>query len=89
MNKMKELLHHLFEHNTLSRQEAYQVLLDISDGKFNEHELSSFMTVFLMRTITLPELLGFRDALLARCVPFDVGERDVMDIVGKIGRAHV
>jgi anthranilate phosphoribosyltransferase len=82
---MKELLHHLFEHKTLSRQESYRILLDISEGAINEHALSAFMTVFLMRSITLPELVGFRDALLERCIPFPVEDRAVVDVVGTGG----
>lgn len=82
---MKELLNHLFEHKTLSRREAYDSLMAISEGKFNEHALSAFMTVFLMRSITLPELLGFRDALLERCILLDVQERAVLDVVGTGG----
>jgi anthranilate phosphoribosyltransferase len=43
------------------------------------------MTVYLMRSITMPELLGFRDALLDLCIPVDMEERPVMDIVGTGG----
>lgn len=82
---MKQVLNHLFEHKTLSREQAHDILVDIGNGKYNEHELSAFMTVFLMRTITLPELLGFRDALLELCVPFDLEGREAVDVVGTGG----
>jgi anthranilate phosphoribosyltransferase len=82
---MKKILNHLFEHKNLTRLEAKQVLIDIGNGAFNEHELSAFMTVYLMRSITMPELLGFRDALLDLCVPVDMEDRPVMDIVGTGG----
>ena len=82
---MKQTLNYLFEHKTLSREHARQILLDLGKGAFNEHELSAFMTVFLMRTITIDELMGFRDALLELCVPIDFEERKVMDIVGTGG----
>jgi anthranilate phosphoribosyltransferase len=82
---MKQTLNYLFEHKTLSRESARQILLDLGKGAFNEHELSAFMTVFLMRTITIDELMGFRDALLELCVPIDFEERKVMDIVGTGG----
>ena len=82
---MKKILNHLFEHKNLTRQEAKNVLIDIGNGNFNEHELSAFMTVYLMRSITMPELLGFRDALLDLCIPIDMEERPVMDIVGTGG----
>lgn len=82
---MKKILNVLFEHRNLSREEAKKVLIDIGNGLFNEHELSAFMTVYLMRSITLPELLGFQDALLELCVPIDMENRPVMDIVGTGG----
>jgi anthranilate phosphoribosyltransferase len=82
---MKQTLNYLFEHKTLSREHAREILLDLGRGAFNEHELSAFMTVYLMRTITIEELMGFRDALLELCVPIDFEERKVMDIVGTGG----
>ena len=82
---MKKVLNYLFEHKTLSQEEARTILKEIGDGKFNEHELSAFITVYLMRTITMPELLGFRQALLDLCIPVDLENREVMDIVGTGG----
>jgi anthranilate phosphoribosyltransferase len=82
---MKKILNFLFEHQSLSKELAKQVLLDIGNGKFNDHELSAFMTVYLMRTITMDELTGFREALLDMCIKIDFEERAVMDIVGTGG----
>ena len=82
---MKQILNFLFEHQSLSKSAAKQVLLDIGKGIYNDHELSAFMTVYLMRTITMEELLGFREALLEMCVKIDFEERKVMDIVGTGG----
>ena len=56
---MKKILLHLFEHKTLSRQQAYEVLLGVGKGLYNEHEVTAFMTVYLMRSITIDELQGF------------------------------
>ena len=82
---MKKILNYLFEHKTLGREDAKQILLDLGKGAFNEHELSAFMTVYLMRTITIDELLGFRDALLELSVPLKFPDHDVIDIVGTGG----
>ena len=82
---MKQILNHLFEHKKLSREVARQTLLELGRGAFNEHELSAFMTVYLMRSITTQELLGFRDALLELCVPLDFEERSLLDVVGTGG----
>lgn len=82
---MKQILNHLFEHQTLSKDSAKQILLDIGKGTYNDHQLSAFMTVFLMRTITMDELIGFREALLEMSVKIDFEDRRVMDIVGTGG----
>lgn len=82
---MKEILKYLFEHKTLSRDKAKEILVDISKGIYNDAELASFTTVYLMRSITIPELLGFRDALMELCVPVDLKPFHVIDIVGTGG----
>lgn len=82
---MKKILNHLFEHKTLSREEARDVLVAMSEGKYNVSELAAFITVYLMRSITIDELLGFRDALLSLAVKVDLKEPRVMDIVGTGG----
>ncbi|MGE5107979.1 MAG: anthranilate phosphoribosyltransferase [Sphingobacteriales bacterium] len=82
---MKKILQFLFEHKTLSREQAYDVLLNIGKGVYNEHEVTAFMTVYLMRSITIEELQGFRDALHELCVKVDMDGFPVMDIVGTGG----
>ena len=82
---MKKLLQYLFEHKTLTREQAKEVLVQISQGAYNEHEVTSFVTVFLMRSITIEELMGFRDALLSLAVKVDLGVDNAMDIVGTGG----
>jgi anthranilate phosphoribosyltransferase len=82
---MKKILQYLFEHKTLSREKAKEILLNMSRGQYNESEMTSFITVFLMRSITIEELQGFRDALLELCVQVDLGDHQVMDIVGTGG----
>ena len=82
---MKKLLQYLFEHKTLTREQAKEVLVQISQGAYNEHEVTSFVTVYLMRSITIEELMGFRDALLSLAVKVDLGIDNAMDIVGTGG----
>lgn len=64
---------------------AKEVLVNIGKGKYNEHEVTAFMTIYLMRSITIEELQGFRDALLELCVPVDLNGYDTIDIVGTGG----
>ena len=82
---MKKILKRLFEHKTLSSQEAKDVMLNIAKGVYNETELTAFITVYLMRSITIEELQGFRDGLLELAVPVDLNGHKVMDIVGTGG----
>jgi anthranilate phosphoribosyltransferase len=82
---MKKILNHLFEYKTLSREAAKQVLLAISNGQHNEHEITAFITVFLMRSVTIDELQGFRDALMELCLKVDLSSHQTIDIVGTGG----
>ncbi len=82
---MKKILQYLFEHKTLSREKAKEILVNMSHGQYSESEMSAFITVFLMRSITIGELQGFRDALLELCVKIDLNGHAVMDIVGTGG----
>ena len=61
---MKQILNNLFEHKTLSQAEAKEVLFNIASEKYNSSQVAAFMSVYLMRSITVEELSGFRDAML-------------------------
>ena len=82
---MKNLLNKLYTHQTLSENEAKDILLSIGQNKYNNVQIASFMTVFQMRGITLDELSGFRNALLETCISLDMSEFDAIDIVGTGG----
>jgi anthranilate phosphoribosyltransferase len=82
---MKAILQYLFEHKTLSRNQAYEALLGIGKGLYNEHAITAFMTVYLMRSITIEELQGFQDALLELAIPVDLRGANTIDIVGTGG----
>jgi anthranilate phosphoribosyltransferase len=84
-DKMKKILQILFEYKTLAREQAREVLENISRGQYNESEITSFITVFLMRSITIAELQGFQDALLKLSVKAGLDEFDSIDIVGTGG----
>lgn len=82
---MKKILTYLFEHKTLSREQSREVLINISRGQYNDSEVTAFITVYMMRTITISELEGFRDALLELCVPLKFEADGFTDIVGTGG----
>ncbi|MDH3649227.1 MAG: anthranilate phosphoribosyltransferase [Saprospiraceae bacterium] len=82
---MQKILEDLFQHRKLSRQEAHDLLVEISKGQYSDVHLACFLSVFKMRPITVEELQGFRDALLRLCNPIDLGGIDSIDIVGTGG----
>jgi anthranilate phosphoribosyltransferase len=81
---MKAILNELIEHQSLTKAIARQVLMDMASGKYNASQMSSFMTVYMMRTITVDELEGFRDAMLELCIPVHL-DAPVMDVCGTGG----
>lgn len=82
---MKQLLQRLLTYQTLSKEEAKDILLRISAGGFGDFEVTAFITIFLMRSITIDELAGFREALLELAHPADLGTHELIDIVGTGG----
>jgi len=82
---MKEDLEYLFEHKTLTRERAKGLLVNIAEGNYNGSQLASFLTVFIMRSITVEELSGFRDALLEICVKVDLSDFETIDLCGTGG----
>ncbi|MBL7815898.1 MAG: anthranilate phosphoribosyltransferase [Saprospiraceae bacterium] len=82
---MKQILGKLFEHKKLSKAEAKDILVNISSGKYNEAQIASFITVYLMRPISVDELQGFREALLELCIPVDLEGVEAIDVCGTGG----
>lgn len=82
---MKDILEYLFKYNTLSYQEAKSIMLQIPKGIFNDYEITSFVTILMMRSITIDELKGLADALLEMAVEVDLETQDLVDIVGTGG----
>ena len=78
---MKDILYRLFEHQYLGRDEARTILQNIAEGKYNDSQIASLITVYLMRNISVEELAGFREALLEMRVPVDLSEFKPIDIV--------
>ena len=82
---MKEVLQELFEHKTLSRKRAYQILTAITQGSFNDSQIAAFLTVYGMRGITVEELAGFRDAMLEQALLVDLDKYNPIDLCGTGG----
>ncbi len=81
---MKAILNDLIDHRSLTKEKAKQVLVDLTSGKFNLSQTAAFMTVYMMRSITIEELQGFRDAMLEQCLRVDF-DQPVIDVCGTGG----
>lgn len=85
MFEMRDILNYLTGHKTLTSKEAHEILSNISTGKYSEIEMASFLTIYLMRSITVDELIGFRDALLEHCFRLELGPYPLIDLCGTGG----
>ena len=81
---MKAILNELIDHRSLTKETARQVLIELASGKYNPSQTTAFMTVYMMRSITVEELQGFRDAMLELCIRADF-DQPVMDVCGTGG----
>jgi len=83
--QMKKILNQLFEQQKLSEKDAYSILLRIGKGEFNPAQIAAFLTVYLMRKISVNELKGFQKALLDLCIPIDLSDFNTIDLCGTGG----
>lgn len=82
---MDSILKRLVNNEYLTRDEAKDLLLDITSEKYNQIEISGILTAFAMRGVSVEELIGFRAALLSTRIPIDLSEFSPIDIVGTGG----
>ncbi|MEM9001431.1 MAG: anthranilate phosphoribosyltransferase [Bacteroidota bacterium] len=82
---MKETLNRLINHEILSKNDAKLILVNIAKGEYNTSQIAAFLTVYMMRSITIEELEGFRDALLELCLAIDLAEFNPIDLCGTGG----
>ncbi len=82
---MKDILNRLINHEKMTKAEAKNVLVNISKGAYNNSQIASFLTVYMMRSISVEELAGFREALLELCLPIDFTAYNTIDLCGTGG----
>jgi len=83
--EMKAILNHLFENKTFSHGESKEILINLAQGKYNSSQMAAFMTAYCMRSITVNELEGFRDAMLELCLEIDLQNGELIDLCGTGG----
>ena len=82
---MKTVLNRLINHEQLSKAEARQIIINIADNQYSPSQIASFLTVYMMRSISLEELEGFRTALLELCLAVDLSDFNTIDLCGTGG----
>ena len=82
---MKKILNKLFEQQQLSKAEAKEVLIQMANEQYNASQMASFLTVYLMRPISVKELAGFREALLELAIKIDLSDFNTIDLCGTGG----
>ena len=82
---MKNLLKDLYNHKIMSKDESKAALISLTDGSANSSQISSFLTVFLMRDITSEELDGFREAMIELSLDVDIDGDELIDLCGTGG----
>ena len=82
---MKILLNRLFEQQCLTKEEAKEILIKIAGENYNNSQIASFLTVFMIRPISVEELAGFREALLELSVKVDLSDFNTIDLCGTGG----
>ena len=84
---MNEILKKLVNHQKLTRAESMKAMLKVGKGEIDPFQIATFLSVYMMRSITSNELAGFRDALLKLCISVDLSDFDPIDLCGTGGDA--
>lgn len=82
---MQQILNQLFEHQHLDKEQAREILINIANQQYNPSQVAAFITVFLMRSVSVEELEGFREALLELCIKVDFSDFNTIDLCGTGG----
>lgn len=82
---MEQTFRKLVNHETLSKEKAYELLMKIILGKCNETQIAGLLSIFCMRKLTLDELMGFQDAMMDNCISINFSDEDLLDFVGTGG----
>lgn len=82
---MKTQLTKMLNHEELTRHEMLNILIGITEEKYPTEQIAALLTGLQMRGITVDELLGFRDGILATGIPAILNAPRYIDIVGTGG----
>ena len=82
---MKEVLNKMLNHEELSRTVTRDIIVGITKDEFPTEQITALLTGLQMRGVTVDELLGFRDGILATGVKAILDCDKYIDVVGTGG----
>ena len=82
---MKKYLSQLIEGATLTREDTHNIMLGITEQKFNDYQIAALLMALQSRGVTVDEMLGFRDGLLETGKKVNLDNYNTLDIVGTGG----
>jgi anthranilate phosphoribosyltransferase len=82
---MKNLLIKLIECQKLSFEESRDLMHGIAHNEVNEAQIASILTAYIIRSISIEELRGFRQALTDLAVKADLNDGYGIDLCGTGG----
>lgn len=82
---MKQILEILYNQKYISQDAAKALMLDIMEGKYSDIQIAAFLSAYNMRFPSVEEILGYREAMMEKCVSVDLSGYKPMDIVGTGG----
>lgn len=83
--EMKEVLNKMLNHEELLRTETRDIIVGITKDEFPTEQITALLTGLQMRGVTVDELLGFRDGILATGVKAILDCDKYIDVVGTGG----
>ncbi|AFJ90664.1 anthranilate phosphoribosyltransferase [Blattabacterium sp. (Blaberus giganteus)] len=82
---MNKILEKLFLEKKLTKQEAKNLFIELSEGNINKTQAIAITTIYNMRYPTLEEIAGFRQAMMELSIKINLTEFNAIDIVGTGG----
>ena len=82
---MKQLLIKLIECQKLTFEESRSLMYGIAHNEVNEAQIASVLTAFIIRTVSIEELRGFRQALIELAVRVNLNDGYGIDLCGTGG----
>lgn len=82
---MKQYLLRIIDGETLSQEDTYQIMLNITKEQYNVQQIAALLMGIQSRGATVAEMLGFRQGLLETGKYINLEDFNTLDIVGTGG----